>query len=351
MTERSALNLTLAEPASLWETFGLTLVRSWKAVVVGCTVGGLVVAAGISLLTPRQFRSGATFIPQSSEAQVAGGLALAARQFGIQLPGSNQTWGLPVYSELLMSRELLAPLALDTLEVAERDGKRIAVMELLRIPDGPMPVRTERTVRKLRTLVGVVEDKRLNAIRLTVTTRWPSVSFTLARRLLDAVNRFNLETRKSQASAERQFVEAQAAEAKQGLFEAEGRLESFLKQNRSITGSPELMFARDRLQREVTLRQEVYTTLVQSREEARIREVRDTPVITVLEGPRLAATGEPRGTAVKGVLGAFAGCLLAIGFAFVREGLREARATPSGPLGPLVRVFDEATRSILRQAR
>jgi uncharacterized protein involved in exopolysaccharide biosynthesis len=54
-------------------------------------------------------------------------------------------------------------------------------------------------------------------------------------------------------------------------------MQAFLQANRQWANSPDLTFQHDRLERDIALRQQVYTTLVQSFEQARISEVRDTP--------------------------------------------------------------------------
>jgi uncharacterized protein involved in exopolysaccharide biosynthesis len=187
-------------------------------------------------------------------------------------------------------------------------------------------------------------------VKLSVTTRWPSVSLALAERLVQSVNQFNLETRKSQAAAERRFVEVQVGEAERALREAEDRLQSFLQRNRAIADSPELGFQRDRLQREVALRQQVYTSLVQSREEARIREVRDTPVITLLEGPRLPMVGEARKSVKKGLAGGIAGAMLGVLIALVVQGAAGARRASSTEAREFFQLVQEATPQLLRRA-
>jgi len=77
------------------------------------------------------------------------------------------------------------------------------------------------------------------------------------------------------------------------------------------------------------LGQQAYSAWLQAREEARIREVRDTPVITVLEDPRLPMVGEPRHTLQRGILGGFAGVLLGIMIALLFDRLANIRSMPS----------------------
>jgi uncharacterized protein involved in exopolysaccharide biosynthesis len=198
-------------------------------------------------------------------------------------------------------------------------------MDLLKIKGPNEPMRARYTVMRLKQIVRIDEDRRLNAVRISVTTDWPSLSYEIVTRLVESVNQFNLQTRRSQASAERQFAEKQAAAAEQALREAEGRLQIFLQDNRGNFTEPRLQFTRDRLQRDVQLKQQVYSSLLQGSEDARLREVRDTPVITVLEAPRLAVVREPRRSVMKAIMYGLAWTALAIIAVFVIEGLRELR--------------------------
>jgi hypothetical protein len=309
---------------SLW-IVGVTLLR-WRKTVAWSVVAGLVVALVLGIVRGRQFTTRATFIPESSDALGASGLAMAASQFGIRLPNTTgDAWGPAVYVDIARSRDLLEPIATDTVAVAEMDGRRVAVMDLLDIGPGRPALQTELALRELRKVVRVSEDKNLQAVRLTATTDWPSVSLWLVNRLVTGINQFNLETRKPQAAAERTFIEGQAASAERSLRDAEDRLQAFLQRNRgSIENSPMLVFERDRMQREVTFKQQVHSTLAQSLEEARIREVRNTPVFTVIEAPRMAAVADPRRLALKGFLGMAAGFALGM----LLAGLRQRMAGP-----------------------
>ena len=77
--------------------------------------------------------------------------------------------------------------------------------------------------------------------------------------------------------------------AQRELEDAENGLEVFLAQNRTYQTSPKLTIEAGRLQRRIDLRQQIYTTLVGEYEEARIREIRNTPVITVVDPPEGSA--------------------------------------------------------------
>jgi capsule polysaccharide export protein KpsE/RkpR len=218
----------------------------------------------------------------------------------------------------LESHALLEPIVSDTITIPEL--ARVETIEaLLRAGGKSQRERAQRATRSVQKLIDAKEDRHLSAVILTAKTKWPSVSYQLVVRLLRALDRFNAEARQSQASAERQFAETAAAEAERSLRNAEDQLQDFLQQNREIAGSPSLQFARDRLQREVALRQQVYTTLLQSREDARLREVRDTPVITIIDAPEFPAIPDSRGLARRLMIGVVVGGLAGLGIVWLGQ--------------------------------
>jgi uncharacterized protein involved in exopolysaccharide biosynthesis len=166
---------------------------------------------------------------------------------------------------------------------------------------------------------------------------------------VQAVNRFNLETRKSSASTELEFVESQVAEKAQSLRVAEDRMQSFLQQNRSITGSPQLTFERERLQRELSLQQELHAAFLKNREEARIRQVRNTPVITVIEEAEVPMFPEPRRLTQKTAFGGLVGAMLGILFAFLANSLARARRAPTEDTTEFFKLMEDVVPRFLRR--
>jgi uncharacterized protein involved in exopolysaccharide biosynthesis len=339
------------EPEPFWGLSIATVLLRSRRVILACGLGGAAIGMVFGLLRTRMYASGAVFIPQQQDMN-ASGLALAASQFGVRLPTSGAGWGPPVYVELLRSWALLQPLALDTVVVAEEGNRRARIIDLLKVDADNPQRRVELAVTKLTGIVKSQEIKAVGGVALSVATKWPSVSLQMAQELVKGVNQFNLEKRKTQAAAERQFVETQAANAEIALRDAEDRMQEFSMRNRSTgAGSPELAFQRDRLQREVNLREQLYTALAQSAAEARSREVRDTPVITVLEEPRLAVVPESRRVALKTIVGGLMGGLVGLLIAFLSQGLAGARQTPDETAMEFFRLMEEATPRILRRKK
>lgn len=320
------------------------LVQNNRVIMIAGVLG-LVFGIASGLLSTRRYASSALFVPQAStDVGNAGGLALAASQFGIRIPSGGGGWGSAVYVELLHSNTVLSPIAMDSVTVVEEGGRRATVADLFEIEEADSALRLEKTVRTLRDVVAATENRRLGSVRVVVTTKWPSVSYALVQRLLAEVNRFNIASRQSQASEERQFAESQAAESERALRNAEERMRDFLETNQ-VVSSPQLMYQRERIQREITIRQQAFMSLLQSVSEARLREVRDTPVITVLEPPMLPSIGEPRRSAMKGVIGSVAATLIAV---IIILSLH-ARAAATGDAVDFFRAVDGLVPRMLRR--
>ena len=234
-----------------------------------------------------------SFTPQTSGPSL-GGLASLATQFGASLPGSlrgNASESLDFYAALLRSPELLSKLSGDTLrfqkfpdDPATGEG---TVLQLYGITGDNEQERRARLVARMQNRVSSSVDRLGNVVVLKVKAPWPGMAMQVNRRLLDLVNEFNLQQRQTAASAQRVFTEARTQAARRELASIEDSQRQFFERNRSYTADPKLALEAARLQRQVDLRQAVYTTLTQSLEQARIDEVRNTPVITVIDRPEL----------------------------------------------------------------
>jgi uncharacterized protein involved in exopolysaccharide biosynthesis len=282
---------------------------------------GAVVAVILTFLQPTVYSATVSFIPQGTDPGRASNLASLAGQLGVALPTNSQSLSPEFYVKLLKSRELLRAVARDTLVVQEMGGRRVPFLDLFDVKGKTQTRREEEGVRILMTKVNASSAKTTGVVDFSVATKWPSVSVAIATAIVDGLNEFNQRIRREQAGAERKFVEGRLNLAGADLRAAEDRLEDFLRTNRQFASSPDLSFQRDRLQRDVTLKQQVFTSLTQSYEEVRIREVRDTPVITLIEEPSVPSVPEPSGRVWAIVLGLLLGTFVGVVLAFFSESI------------------------------
>jgi uncharacterized protein involved in exopolysaccharide biosynthesis len=302
---------------------GTILLRNRWRIARWTLVGGTL-AAVAAFTRPALYVASASFIPEGSE-QSRSALAGLAGQFGVALASANQSQSPDFYSTLLTSRVLLTPIAREAFVVQELGNRRVAFLDLFKIDGNSATRREEEAVRQLQKIVKPSIVRTTGTVEVTVATKWRSVSLAIANDLLTGVNEYNQRTRQGQAAAERKFVEGRLALAASDLRAAEDRLEDFLMTNRQFTSSPDLTFQRDRLQRDVALKQQVFTSLTQSYEEVRIREVRDTPVITVIETPSVPTVPEPRGRVVSVLFGLIFGALFGAFVAFISGAVARRR--------------------------
>ncbi|MFL5382979.1 MAG: hypothetical protein ACJ8GN_10730 [Longimicrobiaceae bacterium] len=306
----------------------------------------------LTMRTPRTYRADGAFALQDGgganpRARVSG----LAAQFGVSVPGAG-TDVPQLYADLLLSRRFMTQIA-ETRYAFTEGGKRYGgtPAQLFEIDAGSPQVTRRKTIQRLRGAVSAEVNPMTGVVGFGVSTPWPALSEQIGKQLLDMVAQFNLSTRQSQAAAERRFTEGRLNEARRELRAAENALQDFLQSNRRFDNAPQLVMRRERLQRDIGERQAVYSLLSQAYEQARIDEVRDTPVFTVIEAPAGSARPEPRGTVTRGLLMLLLGLMVAVGIAFWREMLRTARERQAPELGEFLRLRDESLGPLSRRRR
>jgi uncharacterized protein involved in exopolysaccharide biosynthesis len=330
---------------SLLSLATVALRHRWLVFKVALAV--IVATIAFFLFRPATYTVPTSFRLQLRNNTVSNLTGLAA-QLGFAMPTTDGTQTPAFYVDLLHSREILGDAV--THRYPSRDLPANTTQDLIQAFEvrGDTPgIRRERAMDKLDDAMTVIASARTGVISLSVTLRDPVLSQAVAQQLLAEVNTFNLQSRQSQAGAERRFVEQRLNELKDSLRASEDRLQAFLQRNRDYENSPQLSFQQQRLARDVSMQQEMVTSLAESFEQARIEEVRDTPVITVIDKPELPVERDRRGLIKKGILAVLLGTVLGLGVAFAREGMMRSGRTGSAEL----QEFSELRREALDELR
>jgi uncharacterized protein involved in exopolysaccharide biosynthesis len=302
----------------------LMIVLRQRRLVALSVLAVLVPALILQFLKPPTYTATASFRPQGRPSDA--GLSGIASQFGLSLPagGGDPGESPAFYVELIHSRGILNALADSTYE--SEAGRPMRLNELLNIPPGNPLRRQAAVVGRLRGAIGGGLSPRTGIVTVSVKMSSAKLAEQIASNLLAELNRFNLQGRHFQAAAEREFVERRLSEVNAELRSAEDRLSAFMQQNRNYSNSPALSFQRDRLARDVDLKQKVATTLAQSYEQAKINEIRNTPLVTIIENPQLPLDQDPRGRIKAMLFALLGGLLLGVALAFARERFMPDRA-------------------------
>ncbi len=325
--------------------FGALVLEARRAIIALALAGVLVALGIVTILGPR-YSATASFMPQSAGDSDLSALMGIAGQFGIPLRGGSSASSPELYAALLTSPVILDPIARETFQREGTSGAKESLAVLFDVERGDAKRRHEIVIEELQQSISASPNRRTGVIALRVRTRWPSVSERIAVRLLEELNTFNLGKRQSQAKAERMFAQNRAAEARASLRDAENALRDFAMRNR-VQGSPTLTLEAERLERTVSLRQQLLGSIEQSLESAKLREVQDTPVLTVIQQPLVLSIPDPRGRVKFSLLGAFAGLMVAAVFLPLRILLRKSAVDSSEEAKRFRAALDASKRSPL----
>jgi len=331
--------------------FATMLLRRWR-ILVGVPVLAAVLAVGYSIVRSRDHIARARFVPEVQSGDLSSLQGLAA-QFGVKLKSPGEGESLEFYVELLRSDELLREVVTTRYRFARGEAGDTVETDLLDYYDVEGDDEGERihaAMDALRDRLRIDTDPKATLVALRYRARDRDLAVAVVGRILDLVGEFNLRKRQSRARAEREFVESRLAEAREELRRAEAELAAFLEQNRRIGDSPELTLARGRLQRKVELQQQVYVSLAQAFEQARIEEVRNTPVITIVDRPEATVRRGRVDLKVNALLGLVLGGAVALGLILAAEYIERHRAVRPDEYAELERVGSSVLDEVLPRA-
>lgn len=300
--------------------------RRYLALPVLVAIGAVL----ISFAVPNKYRALAQVYPEQQKASGGGNLgAIAglASQIGVGLAAGAQS--PQFYVQVVGARRTMEEVL--HARVRRRDGDSVTVLDFLAgSTRGDSVARLDKALRKLREATDASVNARTNILELAVTVTDPAVASQIVTLYIDALTRFNLATRQSQAGQRRRFAEARLREAQDSLAMVDQSVRDFLTRNRQYRESPSLNFEFERLQRSLMNYQTLYTGIRRDYDTARLDEVNDTPVLTVVDPPKVPLRKASPSRALAAVGGGVLGVMVVLFWAAFRAFLgrlyREDRA-------------------------
>lgn len=295
--------------------------RQMRYIVAAGLLFGIPTALFV-LTRARMYSATTSFLLQASKSPIA--LPSLAAQFGVTLPGADPGQSPAFYSELVRSRAILSALADTNFTYRNEEGALVtaSLADAYHIPNRPAPLRRDELIRRLEDATIVRTSLKSGVITFSITAPAADLAPKIVQALLDELNRFNSERRRSAAAAERRFTERRLREVEADLRKAEQAMQEFLSRNR-VANSPQLRFEEQRLSRDVELYRGLYSSMAQSHEQSKIEEVRDTPQITVIQTPEIPARENARMTLGKTLVAIIFGALVGFVAGFARQRVRE----------------------------
>jgi len=140
----------------------------------------------------------------------------------------------------------------------------------------------EVAINKLNKQI-IVEQEESGLIVISVLMEEPQLAADLANYVASYVKTYISDITIAHSSKHRKFIEERVKYAKKDLAESEEELKEFSEKNPFAVDTPELQLQRGRLVRNMEVNQQVYITLRQQYEMARINELKEIPVINILD--------------------------------------------------------------------
>ena len=237
-----------------------------------------VVAFALSFFMPPRYRSTSTFHPeQASQSSAAANLPgiLGLGSLGMMNQGNSPEYIV----RLIRSRSLLE--------------------QLVRSPFSPMTLpeyyevenqddSISATIKSFRKDLRISIDRTPGIIRMDLEMTDPNLARAVASQILQLTGRMNSVLRQESNQDKGEFLQGRLEVASSNLQAIEDSLRTFLKSNRRLD-SPDLIFEQKRLERRLSLEQELYMMLSREASSTEIDALDDLSRITIIDPPSLPA--------------------------------------------------------------
>ena len=247
----------------------------------------------IMLVTP-MYRSSITLYPASDKGSNSP-MSAMVRQLGVGGYSGESNYNIP---DVVKSRTLSEKIVSHEWEIDGFD-KKVTLVEyfdkLWKI-EKPDHVKTKadedkRNKNKLHSYSAMMASTRINVntnietglITVSVDMEDPNIAKDIANFISLFVTNWVNDTQKESVRDNLLFINERSSVLDTELQEAEIQLKKFRETNRNIRNSPDLQLELQRLQRQLTIKQEVYLTMVKQREINQIDENKTSNVVKILD--------------------------------------------------------------------
>jgi LPS O-antigen subunit length determinant protein (WzzB/FepE family) len=358
--------------------FLLVLARQKTLIVRTVLIFGLLGTA-YAILTPEEYTSSAKVV---REAQTDEGISLpggispgALSGLGISLGGGSGGLTPAAFPDVLQGREVQLAVVRDTFQFPDAERPMTFVEYVNRPPgvlgltlkytlklpwtlknafgdlisDAPAPAGTteagepvmlseeeDEALETIQEMVATAIDDETGLMRISVTAGGPHLASDIAQSFIGHLTKRVREIQTKKVRERLNFVEERFQDVESELEKAEERLAQFLERNQNPTTAT-LQFRRDRLQRQVRFKEQLYSDLQGQLTQTRLDLQRRQPVVTIVEEPvPPTERSAPLRTLIV-LVSLVVGGIVAIGMAFTRAYFEEQQ--------------DEETREKLREVR
>lgn len=242
-------------------------------------------AAGISLLIPDKYTAELTILPELEKNKLMGfsGISDLAGLTGINVGDAPVA---KLYPMIIKSARILKEVIYKKYKTSSNSDS-VSLIQFWNIEKGSEAEKFERALKQLQTAMEVEFDNRLGTLRLKVVMEDPKLAADVANSITTELDLYTRVKRRTSVTAQREFIEQRLADVSQSLRMAEDSIKIFREKNRRIIDSPQLLIEQGRLERAVQINSTVFIELKKQIEIAKIEEIKNIPIINILDAARV----------------------------------------------------------------
>jgi uncharacterized protein involved in exopolysaccharide biosynthesis len=255
------------------------------------TVSVTVVAIIISLLLPNYYMSTVVILPETNQSKLAGlgGLSDLASLAGVNVGGEVSLSKL--YPTIVKSEAVLKNTIYQKYQTKSfPDSSNL--IKIWDVDEERPQLAYETMLKALRDELEVSLETKTSVLSISILTKEPQLSADIVNTIAHELDVFIRTKRTTNASEQRKWIEGRLKEVKGDLEKSENALKDFRENNRRVFDSPQLLLVQERFIREVQINSTLYTELKKQYELTKIEEIKNIPIVNVMDAGRSAAKKE-----------------------------------------------------------
>lgn len=276
----------------------------------------------VSLLLTPLYTARTSILPELSKERTLGlaGLQSLAEATGLNV---GETPVSKLYPMIVKSERILKEV-LYTQYKTKAFAREVNLIEYWDISGDSQNEILEKALKKIRNRMDVTFDMRLGTVSIEVDMEEPELAADVANRITAELDQYTRTKRTTNATLQREFIEQRLKDVEEALKKSEVVLKEFREKNRKVADSPQLMMEQERLAREVEINSTVFIELKKQLEIAKIEEIKNIPLINVLDPARPPAKKSYPVRSIIVLVTFFISFVLGTGYSVASDSLKEA---------------------------
>lgn len=301
------------------EKFTLVFRLFWNSRIIIVKITGIVgvIAIVISLLLPKTFKSSSILLPQTNNSVLSslGGLSNLASIAGVSF---GQVQIEQLFPDILKSEAVLKTV-LYKKYYSIKYVSEINLIDYWEISEDSALSSYEVALEKIRKDLDISFDRKTNIVIISLTMKEPQLAADVVNEIVKSLDSYLQNNRVTNATEQRLWIEKRLKQIQDDLRKSENELRDFQDRNKMVSNSPLLQLEQQRLLRNVEINTTIFIELKKQFEIAKIEELKNIPIINILDTARPAGKKDGPKRAIIVIVATFLGFISSCGYVYYKS--------------------------------